>query len=164
MVGTESGRDRVLRTRAARVMSASQHLALPWPRYVTWSQSGWLPVAMIHAPIETEEEHHHDFSKCRSSGSRDSNRCGPWTAEPGFRRTTDCLGMDWDHSHRHIADRMVSRIHPDGDSHLQGEGDILTGLLTFRLVPATGTNRIYCSLIFRSPDVIDIDELIRIHE
>ena len=28
----------------------------------------------------------------------------------------------------------------------------------------TGTNRIYCSLIFRSPDVIDIEELIRIHE
>ena len=74
------------------------------------------------------------------------------------------IGVDWNHFNRHFADGMVSRIHPDGDSHLQAEGDIPTGLLSVRIAPTTGTNRIYCSLIRRSPNVIHIVKLVRIDE
>lgn len=58
----------------------------------------------------------------------------------------------------------TSRIHPDVDSRLQAEGDIPAGLLSVRIAPTTGTNRIYCSLICRSPIVMDIVKLVRIDE
>ena len=56
------------------------------------------------------------------------------------------------------------RIHPDVESRLQAEGDIPTDLLNVRIAPTTSTNRIYCSLIRRSPNVMDIVKLVRIDE